>query len=66
MPVLLSPTVWDRWLDPEKVTDKEAMIDVLDTESKAAASTLRTYPVSRAVNNVRTLDRTDPGLATPL
>ena len=66
MPVLLSPAGWDRWLDPEKVTDKEAMIDMLDTESKAAASTLRTYPVSRAVNNVRTLDRTDPELVAPL
>lgn len=66
MPVLLSPTVWDRWLDPEKVTDKEAIIDMLDTESKAEASTLSTYPVSRAVNNVRTLNRTDPELTTPL
>lgn len=66
MPAFLSPTAWDLWLDPEKVTDKDALVDVLDTESKAAAATLRTHPVSRTVNNVRTLDRTDPDLVTPL
>lgn len=66
MPVFLSPSAWDRWLTPGKVTDKEAMLDMLEEESRSVASALTTYPVSRAVNNVRTLDRTDPALVTAL
>lgn len=66
MPVFLSPAAWDTWLAPGKVDDKDAQLDVLDAESKSAAGTLRTRRVSRAVNNNRTLDRTDQGLIAPL
>ncbi|MEY2402922.1 MAG: hypothetical protein QOD38_473 [Acidimicrobiaceae bacterium] len=49
MPVMLPPSAWDEWLDPEN--------DDLDTLGKllvpAPASLLALHPVSRAVNNVR-------------
>ncbi|WP_368664649.1 SOS response-associated peptidase [Dietzia cinnamea] len=68
MPVFLTPASWDAWLDPEKVNKDRAgdLLDLLDVESRTVAATLRTRPVSRAVNNVRTLDRTDPSLIEPL
>ena len=66
MPVFLSPAAWGQWLDPAKVDDKDALLDVLDVESRRIAATLTTYRVSRDVNNVRTLDRTDPDLITLL
>ncbi len=62
MPVFLQRDVWDEWLSPEKVTDKEALLGDLDATSQAVAATITTYPVSRRVNNVRTLDRHDPSL----
>ena len=64
MPVFLTPAAWDTWLDPEKVSKEQAgdLLDLLDVESRTVAATLRTRPVSRAVNNVRTLNRHDPGL----
>ncbi|PTM85345.1 SOS response-associated peptidase [Dietzia psychralcaliphila] len=64
MPVFLTPAAWDTWLAPEKVAKDEAstLLDLLDVESRTVASTLQTRPVSRAVNNVRTLDRHDSGL----
>lgn len=68
MPTFLTPAAWDAWLDPEKV-DKDGagrLLDLLDGESRAVASTLQTRPVSRAVNNVRTLNRHDPSLIEPL
>lgn len=67
MPVFLTPAAWDTWLAPEKVAKDEAgaLLDLLDVESRTVASTLQTRPVSRAVNNVRTLDRHDPGLVEP-
>lgn len=64
MPVFLTPAGWDAWLNPEKI-DKDhapALLDLLDVESRSVAATLRTRPVSRAVNNVRTLNRHDPNL----
>lgn len=67
MPVFLTPSAWDTWLYPEKVAKDEAgeLLDLLDADSRAVASTLLTRPVSRTVNNVRTLDRHDPGLIAP-
>lgn len=62
MPVFLSPAAWDQWLDPANVEDKDALLDVLDVESRRIAATLTTYRVSRAVNNVRT----DPSLLASL
>lgn len=68
MPVFLTPAAWDTWLAPEKVGKDEVgdLLDLLDAESRTVASTLRTRPVSRAVNNVRTLDRHDPRLIEPI
>ncbi|MFL0579544.1 SOS response-associated peptidase [Dietzia sp. 179-F 9C3 NHS] len=67
MPVFLTPAAWDTWLNPEKIAKDHAgdLLDLLDGESRAVASTLQTRPVSRAVNNVRTLNRHDPGLIEP-
>jgi putative SOS response-associated peptidase YedK len=68
MPVFLTPSAWDVWLDPEKVSKDQAvdLVDLLDVESRTVASTLQTRPVSRAVNNVRTLDRRDPDLVATI
>ncbi|MFI8695965.1 SOS response-associated peptidase [Dietzia maris] len=67
MPVFLTEAAWDTWLDPQKVDKDQAgdLLDLLDSESCTVASTLQTRPVSRAVNNVRTLNRHDPGLIEP-
>lgn len=67
MPVFLTPAAWDTWLAPEKIVKDQTadLVDLLDVESRAVASTLQTHPVSRTVNNVRTLDRHDPGLIAP-
>ncbi|WP_386850714.1 SOS response-associated peptidase family protein [Dietzia maris] len=70
MPVFLTPVAWDTWLDPEKIDRYRAgdlldLLDLLDVESRTVAATLRTRPASRAVNTVRTLDRTDPNLIEP-
>lgn len=68
MPTFLTMAAWDAWLAPEKVGKEQAgdLLDLLDAESRSVASTLRARPVSRAVNNVRTLDRHDPGLIQPI
>lgn len=66
MPVFLTPDVWDYWLSTDKITDKDAALTTLDGSSTAIASTITTYPVGREVNNVRTLDREDPSLITPI
>lgn len=67
MPVFLTEAAWDTWLDPEKIDKDRAseLLDLLDIESRTVAATLRTRPVSRAVNNVRTLDRHDRSLIAP-
>lgn len=49
MPVLLEPTGWERWLDPE-YADVEALRALL---VPAPAGALEAYPVSTAVSNVR-------------
>ena len=67
MPVFLTPASWNTWLSPDKLEKDQVgdLLNLLDVESRAVASTLRTRPVSRAVNNVRTLDRHDPDLIAP-
>lgn len=62
MPAFLEESFLDRWLSPEKVTDKDQLLDELDATSVKMATTITTRPVSRAVNNVKTLDRTDASL----
>lgn len=66
MPVFLTKDVWGDWLSPTKLDDKEGMVAMLDAVSLEVASTIVTHPVSRAVNNVRTLTRTDPALIEPI
>lgn len=62
MPAFLEESFLDRWLSPEKVTDKDQLLDELDATSVTMATTITTRPVSRTVNNVKTLDRTDASL----
>jgi putative SOS response-associated peptidase YedK len=58
MPVMLPPSAWDQWLDPEN-DDVEALGKLL---VPVPASLLDLHPVSRAVNNVRD---TGPELIEP-
>lgn len=64
MPVFLTVAAWDTWLNPDRVGKEQAggLLELLDVESKLVASTLQTRPVSRAINNVRTLNPLDPCL----
>ncbi len=48
MPVILTPHVWDGWLDPDTTTD-----DLLTMLEPAPASILRRHLVSSLVNSVR-------------
>lgn len=48
MPVILSPTDYDRWLDPT-VTDPDEVQDLL----RPYAGEMQAYPVGRAVNHAR-------------
>lgn len=68
MPVFLTPPAWDTWLTPDKVGKEQAgdLLDLLDTESRTVSSSLRTRPVSRAINNVRTLNPRDGSLIAPM
>jgi putative SOS response-associated peptidase YedK len=61
MPVMLPPTAWETWLDPEQ-EDVELLGKLL---VPAPASLIELHPVSTEVNNVRNrgphlLDRVDP------
>ena len=66
MPVFLTPGVWGQWLSPEKISDKEEALSMLDRSSVAVAKTVTAYPVARTVNNVRTADNEDPRLIDPI
>ena len=66
MPVFLTSDVWEQWLRTEKISDKEEALLMLDCSSVAVARTVTAYPVSRTVNNVRTLDSEDPRLIEPI
>ena len=66
MPVFLTPDMWDPWLRPEKISDKEEALSRLDRSSAAVAKTVTAHPVARAVNNVRALNSEDPGLIEPI
>ena len=56
------------WLTPGKLDaeQKDPLLAQLDDVSTLLAGQLVTVPVDRQVNNVRTLDRTDPSLTAPL
>ena len=62
MPVFLSEDAVADWLAPGKLEpeQKDPLLAQLDQVSTAMAAELVTVPVDRQVNNVRTLDRTDP------
>jgi putative SOS response-associated peptidase YedK len=69
MPMVIEPASWEDWLDPRnhEVSDLQSLL------VPAAASGLRTYPVSTAVNAVRNngpsliepVEPAHPGPATP-
>lgn len=44
MPVFITPDVWDQWLSPEKISDKEDDLSMLDRSSVAVAKTVTAYP----------------------
>ena len=68
MPVFLTPDLWEGWLSPDKLdtTETDEMLRAIGHTSDSVAATLGTYPVTRAVNNARTLNRTDPSLIEPI
>jgi putative SOS response-associated peptidase YedK len=66
MPAFLTPDVWDQWLTPEPITDAEAAVAMLTDVSDAVAATLTSYPISRTVNIVRTVDRLDSRILDPI
>lgn len=58
-PVLVPPDRWDEWLDRDN-TDAESLTDIL---VPVASGSLITYPVDKAVGNVR---NNDPSLIEPV
>lgn len=68
MPVFLTEEAVGAWLDPGKLEaeQKGPLLAMIDEVSTTVASTLETYAVDRQVNNVRTLERTDPSLIARL
>ena len=68
MPVFLTDDAVGEWLTPGKLEaeQKDTLLAMIDDVSTTVAGELETYAVDRKVNNVRTLDRTDPSLIEPL
>jgi len=68
MPVFLTEEAVGEWLAPGKLEaeQKDPLLAMIDEVSATVAGRLETYAVDRQVNNVRTLDRTDPSLIAPL
>jgi putative SOS response-associated peptidase YedK len=68
MPAFLTPDLFDRWLDTEKLSDdgeRDDLLATLDRVSTGVASTITTYEVDRRVNNSRTVDPQDASLIEP-
>ncbi|HTL42529.1 MAG TPA: SOS response-associated peptidase [Pseudolysinimonas sp.] len=68
MPAFLTPDQFDRWLDPEKLTDearRDELLAMLDSASTKVAASITTYEVDRRVNNSRTVDPQDATLIDP-
>ena len=61
MPLVLPPSAWDGWLDPDAGSDTVA--DLLVPPSAALVATLELRPVSALVNNVR---NNGPELLAPM
>ncbi len=68
MPAFLTDDIWDEWLVGDLATeaDQEHMLTLLRERSGVVASTIRSYPVSRRINNARTADPSDGTLVDPL
>lgn len=68
MPAFLDEDLMAEWLAPEKLEEdeREQLHGALGAVSEKIAAALVTHPVARAVNNVRTLDRSDASLIAPL
>lgn len=68
MPAFLEEELMTEWLAPGKLDAdaRDRLHGALGAVSERLAAELVTQPVDRAVNNVRTLDRTDPSLIAPL
>lgn len=53
MPLLLPPSAWDAWLDPDTRADDDAVAALLAPPSAALVDALELRPVSPLVNSVR-------------
>lgn len=68
MPAFLTEDALEEWLFPGKLEadQKAPLLAQLEAVSSAIAGQLVTRPVDRQVNNVRTVDRSDPSLIEEL
>ena len=66
MPTFLLPELWDDWLSPDKLDDKDAMVEALTTSSEQVAATITTHRVDRKVNSTQKADPSDPSLIAPI
>lgn len=67
MPAFLTADTWDAWLSPGDLNDPAEAIDILTSASETVASTITTFPVSKAINNVRArAEWDDPELLKPI
>lgn len=62
MPTFLLPELWDDWLTPDKLEDKEEMVGRLTQSSDSVAGTLASHRVSRRVNSTQKADPSDATL----
>ena len=62
MPTFLLPDLWDDWLTPDKLDDKDAMLERLASSSEQVAATITTHRVDRKVNSTQKADPSDPSL----
>jgi putative SOS response-associated peptidase YedK len=67
MPAFLTPDTWDTWLVPEDLADPAELLELLKASSETVAASITTYPVSKAINNVRARPEwDDPALLEPV
>jgi putative SOS response-associated peptidase YedK len=69
MPAFLDASMYDRWLDSEKITDearRDELVAMLQGVSTDVAATVTAYEVDRRVNNSRTADPQDASLIEPV
>jgi putative SOS response-associated peptidase YedK len=63
MPLVLAPSAWDTWLDPDTDASADAVAALLAPPAPELVSRLALRPVSPRVNNVR---NNGPELIEPL